>query len=428
MVTVTANKMSPFGLIRFYLIDLIRGTRIVKVLKELHAEQYYSKERQEEITHNRFNRLFSIAKETTEYYKKFINYSEIPVLTKDSVRAQFEDFISSSYKGKKYFKGTGGSTGIPLVYLTTLETRSYLWACLILSWEAAGYQLGDKVAFLAGTALSKTDFKNHIFHWLLNADFYSAYTLDEAHIREYLLRLKITKAKVIYGYASAINEVATYIKTHESVSLPDLRGIICTSEVLTETCRENIKDAFKVDVFNQYGCFEAGISAFECEHHQLHLVSTKCKYEVDPNGNLYATDLINKAFIMIKYATGDQIKMAKETNCLCKRNFPIIEQVVGRVSDVVVDINKNVVHSAFFGNLFRNDPSIRQYQILYNKNAFTLFLNVEMPATDQEYYNKYIGIIKEYLHFNEYKMVLNAPFIKADNAKHKYVINSEDIN
>jgi phenylacetate-CoA ligase len=414
------------GIVRFFVIDLIRGTQIRKVLRELHAEQYYSKEQLEEITGNRLNRLFETAKSTTEYYRKFNNYSEVPVITKDGVRDNFNQLISSGYQGKMFSKGTGGSTGRPLLFLTTLESRSYLWACLILAWESAGYHLGNKVAFIAGTALSKSNFSNRVFHWLLNTDFYSAYTLDEDNIRKYLVKLKRTKAKVIFGYASAINEIAHYIKRNEAFSLPDLRGIVCTSEVLSDSCRVNIEEAFKVEVFNQYGCFEAGISAFECEHHRLHLISTKCKYEIDKNGNLYSTDLINNAFIMMRYSTGDRIELAEEKTCSCNRNFPVIEKVIGRISDVIVDAEKNVVHAAFFGNLFRDDGRVRQYQILYNKKGLTLYLNVELPASYDDYYDKYMTTIKKYLQFEEYQLVLNAPFIKAENAKHKYIINTEE--
>ena len=410
------------GVFRFYLIDLVRGTRIIKVLKELRVQQYLQKKEIEQIREKRFDELFKRAQQSTVFYRKYPTYEDLPVLTKDRIRENISDFISTNYSGKLHRKGTGGSTGTPLVYYTTANAQSFMWAGIILSWEVAGYQFGDKVAFVAGTSLFKSDFKHQVFHHLMNIDSYSTFTLNDENILDYINRLKNTKTKIIYCYATALDIIATYINNNEPVSFPHLKGIVSSAEVLTEVVRANIEKAFKVKVFNQYGCNEAGISAFECEHKKMHMIDTRSKYELDENGNLISTDLANEGFIIMKYFTGDMIEFSAESVCECNRNFTIIKKVIGRSYDIVTDMNHKILHAAFFNILFRQDESIRQFQVLFDKETITIHLNVEHSKNESDY-DKYMEVIKKHLKFKEYKLIINSPFLKSKNAKHRYVID-----
>ena len=412
------------GRTRIHLLDLIRGTKIFQVLNELRQQQYLSKEELNEIRTKRFNYIFQLAQSTTAYYKNTTTYEALGVLTKDKIRAHFNELISKSYRKKLFPKGTGGSTGTPLIYLTTIEAKTYMWAGILLSWEVAGYEFGDKVAFVAGTSLIKNDFKHRVFHKILNIDSYSTYTLNDNNILLYIKKIQSNKTKIIYGYPTALDIIATYINKNGPFTFPFLKGIVSSAEVMTEANRTNISKAFGVKVYNQYGCNEAGISAFECEHHRLHLINTRAVYEVDSNNNLLTTDLINEGFIIMKYFTGDRIEFSREENCPCGRNFPIIKNVIGRSYDIVTDVNNNVLHAAFFNILFRQDESIKQFQIMFDKNTITIYLNVDDSFKDNSYYNKYLDIIKKHLYFNEYKLVINAAFLKSENAKHRYVINT----
>ena len=53
--------------------------------------------------------------------------------------------------------------------------------------------------------------------------------------------------QVIYGYAMAINLIADYMLQNKIPSIEGLKGITCTSEVLTDKMRDNIEKAFKND-------------------------------------------------------------------------------------------------------------------------------------------------------------------------------------
>lgn len=410
------------GYLRLLLTDFTAGTNFLSILDMIRRHQYMEPQELNMIRENTFTKLLEKAKNTTAYYSNLSSYDELSILYKEQVKNNFNSFVSNTYKGKIYKKSTGGSTGIPLVYLTTPKVRSFLWAGILLSWEAAGYKPGDRVAFIAGTSILKKDIRHLLFYKMMNIEVFSAFTLEDTAILNYLQRLKQSKVKIIYAYASALQVMAQYVEKNGPIHLPYLKSIISTAEVLTEKVRQEIRAAFNVPVYNQYGCNEAGVSAFECEYHHMHLISTRCKYETDANGGLVSSDLSNDAFFMLKYHTGDIVEFSDKSECQCGRTYPVINKVIGRTFDIIRDTNNQIIHSAFFSILFRNDSSIRQFQIVVRKDTIEIHLNVSGSSDNSMNYNHYLDTIKKNMSFREYKLVLNSSFLRYDNAKHRHVI------
>lgn len=409
------------GKIKFGLIDPLRGTAIKQVLNELRTHQYLSPDALQAIQKDRLDKLFCKAKSFTAYYSKCSSFSELPVLTKDIVSKHFNDFITTGFKNKQIKKVTGGSTGMPFAYYTNNHSLSYMWAGIILSWEVAGYQPGDRVAFLAGSSLYKTSWKHQVFYKLLNVDILNASPLESNIMKVYAEKIKKNKTAIVYGYAHAINTMAEFLLTQPKQYFPALKGIVCTAELLTPAARRNIELAFGVKVYNQYGCNEAGISAFECQYNKMHLINTRAVYETDEKGTLISTDLSNEGFIMMKYNTTDIVEFSDEP-CACKRNFPIIKRVIGRLNDVVVDMDNKVLHASFFGMALSKDTTIQQYQVSFDEHAIEL--NVHSNNFDNGYYqNSYIDLMRNHAKFDQYSLVMNKPFIKTNNGKHKEVVD-----
>ncbi len=419
------NLFSLIGYIRIVLIDVLGGTSILKTLTRFKSEEQLPKDVLKQLSKSRLDQLFHIAKTTTTYYKDASNYVGLGVLEKATIRQYFHEFISSSFKQKMYPKSTGGSTGIPLNYLTTPASRSAMWAGILMSWQVAGYRFGDKVAFVAGTSIVKTNLKHKLFYFLFNIDVYSVYDLSDRKLKEYIRKINESKVAIIYGYASALGHIANYILRHGPIEFPNLKGIVCTAEVLTENTRHQIQTAFFVPVYNQYGCNEAGVSAYECKHRHMHLISSRSYYEVDSEQHLISTDLTNLGFIMMKYKTGDMIEIDDAAVCACKSNYPIIKHIMGRTCDIVTDYQGHSLHSCFFNILFRDDKSIKQFQIVFSETTLKIYLNVNPDLAVEAHYEKYISEIKKHLHFDSYKLIFNAPLLNFDNAKHRFVIQED---
>jgi phenylacetate-CoA ligase len=180
-----------------------------------------------------------------------------------------------------------------------------------------------------------------------------------------------------------------------------------------------------VKVINQYGCNESGTSAFECTHGSLHLISSKISYFNDNEGNLICTDLSNDGFIMLKYYTGDILEFGEDT-CSCGSNFPVIKQVIGRTSDIVIDKFNNRLHDSFFYFLFKYETSVKKFQTSYNDNSITV--NVQTDGSKpQEYYQPFLDKVKDQVKFDEYRITLNIPFVLTKNGKHKQIIDNRKV-
>jgi len=409
------------GKIKLRLIDLLRGTRIVKVLGELRIQQYLPAAELDALRQKKLDRLFGLAKNSTPYYRQFSSFSQLPVLTKDMVRQRPADFMNAAFKKKLMKKTTGGSTGAPFTYYNTSTSQSYIWAGLLLSWEATGYRAGQRVAFVAGSSIIKRGWQYRLFYYLLNVDLLPASPLNDEVMAAYVQQLQQNRNTVIYGYAHTINSIADYIIRRGGAAFPHLMGVVTTAEILTPSARANIQKAFGVKVHDQYGCNEGGISAFECEKGNMHLISNRCVYETLEDGTLAATDLVNEGFIMMKYCTNDLVTFGGGT-CACKRGFPIIQSVTGRQNDVVVDMDNNVLHASFFGIVIGRDTSIKQYQLTFTNE--TIELNIHSNTGNMtDFKQRYLPMLRQHAAFTHYSVKMNSPFVLYSNGKHKEVVD-----
>lgn len=413
--------MKKTNIFKLKFIDSVSGLKIYDVFEMFKTHQYLPKQALDKIRMEQLEALFLKAKQSTAFYVPFNSYKDLPALTKKMMKQNPGDFLSPQYQDKLFKKSTGGSTGTPFVYHTSVNAQSALWAGLLLSWEATGYQFGDKVSFIAGSALIKTTIKHSIFYKIMNIDLYPAALLTDEIILQYLQNMQQKKTKLIYGYAMVINIIADYIIENNIEPIPDLKSIVCTSEMLTDKMKANIEQAFKVKVFNQYGCNEAGISAFECEDHKLHLISSRSYYEIDKDGCFLSTDLLNDAYIFMKYNTGDLVEFSDET-CNCGRNYPIIKKIIGRSDDFIIDRNNKKIHSAFFSFLFKKYKSVKQYQILFDNKTFHINLKVDDDFS-QNNLEQLTDSIKENMDFEVYDIKQNQEFYKGRNTKHAFIIN-----
>ena len=129
--------------------------------------------------------------------------------------------------------------------------------------------------------------------------------------------------------------------------------------------------------------------------------------------------------IMMKYNTTD-IVVFSDKPCPCKRTFPVIEEMIGRTNDVVVDMDCKVFHASFFGITLSKDSSINQYQVTFNNND--IILNIHSDEHDKEYFSdKYIPLIREYARFDSYAVTMNRSFEKTPNGKHREVVDKRKV-
>jgi phenylacetate-CoA ligase len=416
--------------LRYRLIDLTRGSDAVGLLQTLRTQQFESQEKIQSASQIELEKYFDSLRRHVPLFKSATQFSDLPVIDKKFIREHYDELINPDFKGTLFRKKTGGSTGEPLLYYTGSRSQSYLWAGIFLSWEVAGYRLGDKVAFLAGPSLFGTGFKQSIYFGLLNVTVMSAFNMTPETMEQYGVRLQREKISLIYGYSSAVHLLARHFLNAGRTLHTNLKAIICTSETLLPSMRKDIEAAFGVPCYNQYGCNDAGVSAFECEHRNgLQLISSRSYAEVLPDGQFISTDLANDAMYMPRYNTGDFVKKS-DRQCACGRGFPLLDEVLGRQNEMLVDTRGIIVHSLFFMYLFREDFRIRSFQVVFDESELVVNLHtVNMEKSDREQMEHNVRtIIARTLTFHTVTVIYNQPFAMQSNGKHCFVLKKSTIS
>lgn len=412
------------GNMGFGLIDAIRRTYSLKLLQNLEVIQFESPDaikRRQAILLDAYDDL---VRRTSPLYREYESFTQFPIINKAYANENRDLLLNRNYDGKIIRKKTGGSTGQPFVYLLGVRSQSYIWAGMLLNWKVAGYQLGEPVAFLAGSSLFGSGYKQFIYYKLMNVRLFSAFDMSADNLNAYADAISQGGFRLLYGYASAIHQLALHLLAAPIRPRFVLRGVVCTAEVLTRAMRETIEAAFCVPCFNQYGCNDAGVLAYECEQQNgLHLITTRSYPEILEGGRLISTDMTNDAFFLPRYDTGDLVTMSYAP-CPCGRGFPLIKEVVGRSNDLVMDQAGNMVHSEFFTHMFREDGRILAFQVVYDNKRLTVILHCRERGSS---WADYIDRIRLSLVFDSITFAENAAFVKSSNAKHRFIMRVDDV-
>lgn len=412
------------GSVRYALLDAARDTHALSLLAHLERIQFESPELIQERSMIEREMYFRELKENCSLFTRCKRFEDLPVTDKTFVNHHRAELLNPAFDGRLIRKQTGGSTRSPFVYYTGTRSQSYLWAGILMSWRAAGYRLGEPVAFLVGPSFSGMTYAQLIYYKLLNVRIFSAFEMDRATLNVYCDAISRGGFRLLYGYASAIHLMALHLLGTPKRRRSALRAVVCTSDVLTPAMRETIELAFGVPCFNQYGCNDAGVSAFECnERNGFHLLTTRCHPEVLEGNRFISTDMSNDAFFLPRYDTGDMVSMST-TPCRCGRGFPLITELHGRSNDLVTDQAGNVFHHMYFMRLFREDARINAFQVLYDTRRMSVIIHCRKTGWD---WSGYVERLNAAMRFASVTFVENLGFVKSRNAKQRLVLRVDDV-
>jgi len=198
---------------------------------------------------------------------------------------------------------------------------------------------------------------------------------DAKYIKSFIEKLK--KADYITGYASMIYEVAKIINKSKLNKPKHIKMIAGTSEKIFDSYQNEVKNAFGVKIINEYGATESGIIAFECPYGKMHLNMEGVIVE-ELNNEIVVTNLQMKSFPIVRYKLGDYIKLSPNNEkCKCGINHSILDDVMGRVGNVVYGINNtypSLIFYYIFKNLVKNNKLFLTYQVIQHKRGALEFL------------------------------------------------------
>ena len=331
----------------------------------LYAQKYVSKYKGIKIDLN---------KKANEIIKSF------PILTKDDLRSnpKFLQINNNQHVSRIY---SSGSTGVSTWVSMNKSDLMSIQSLSIHLWELCGYKLGNPI-LQTGISPKRSRLKK-MKDLFFGVHYVSAFTLTKDDLKKICSRLSRNNKYTLVGYPSSLNIIAEYI-IENNINLK-LMTIIGLGDKLFDHYKKNIEKAFGCKIHETYGSSEGFQIGFQADLDYMYLYTPQVYVELldDKNnpvkegeiGNVVVTRLDNKHMPLIRYKLGDlAIVLPKEKYPINRKfNFPLIEKVIGRNTDVVIlpDNRKLIVHS--FTGIFEYIPEIKQFKIIQkNRKSMTV--------------------------------------------------------
>lgn len=304
---------------------------------------------------------------TVPYYKKLFDENGIdmetfspeeilrrlPLLPKDKIIKNTEDFLSVKYDQNKLIKEyTSGSTGEPAVifksYIDKVASGKALW-----KFRKKDFGIKPSDCYVKFHMSPENRVK-----YLENGLSFSLLRLNDEDIEEYYRLLNEYHVKWIFGAPSAILLIAQYIEKNALESPIDVSYIEVSGEFHTDAAKEKIEKVFGCRVGELYGLREVYGVAMACEYGEFHAVDENVIIHItddDGNelpegeeGNLLITSLNNTAMPFIKYLSGDRASKKKNVTCACGRCGDVIKIGSGRIADYIQLDDNRILSSCIF--------------------------------------------------------------------------------
>ena len=273
----------------------------------------------------------------------------IPLLEKGVIRANPNQFQRQDQKPIiKFPFHTSGTTGTPINCTYTLsELRNSMALREVRSANWAGVSFKLPRATFSGRMVEPDPESKGPYYRYNTAErqvYFSAFHLRPDSARNYVEALNKHEVQWMTGYAVSFYLLAKFI-LDQKIHLPPLKAIITTSEKLTPEMRMVMQEAYKCRIYEEYSTVENALFASECERGRLHVSPDVGIVEIlrpdgspcEPGetGEVVTTCLMRTYQPLIRFRLGDLAAWDPEP-CPCGRNMPVIQEVVGRIEDVVI--------------------------------------------------------------------------------------------
>jgi phenylacetate-CoA ligase len=387
---------------------LRHGGRYQQYCRELEQSQWWPLEALQDYQNRRLRALVDFCYTQVPYYQDLFDSLQLrptdirtladlaylPILEKETVRAQPEQFTPRHLRERRIPKSTGGTTGKPLRYYVTPSAVQYSYATYEVRFRNwAGVKFGDRMASINGKPIVPIKTMTPPF-WRYNLAFnqlyLSPYHLSDSNLPYYIRRLQQFEPQVIVGYVSTVHAIARFILAHDYIGLIRPKAMLVSSETLFDWIRADIETAFQCKVSNSYGLGELVAFISECEAGSLHISPEYGAVEMvklDHNLELICTGLFNYAMPLLRYRTGDIVEPASEKTCACGRHLPMVRAILGRVDDQVVTPDGVMVGPAPLSVAFKSVPNLKEAQIYQQTTekitAHLVVTDAFTPATEQ---------------------------------------------
>lgn len=397
----------------------------------------YLKLDREEICKLDIDKIVEVAKGSKFYsIKNEQDFLNSPILNKNIVKANFDKIKNPAHVYQ--YDHTSGTTGSGLNYPVSKEFVTKHWA---IYWKFRYlHNLNTKTwcAYIIGRSILNAERKKPPY-WIkcypTRQYMFSNAHLNVNTVELYLKKIKKSKIYWMHGFPSSLNYMASLIKECKLQSLAkdlNLRIITASSETLFDFQRKNIEEVFGCRVRQLYGLTEGVANIYECEEGTLHIDESFSYVEFERVENscedykIIGTTYINKAFPLIRYDTGDTVKLYDhDFICKCGRRSRVVKEIIGREQDyLILEDGTKIGGSGFF---FKKIVNVKRAQIIQKKKGEATFYIVKTPDYTPEEEKLLMEEIENRLGKNfKYTLQYTDELIRLKNGKMKFVINEID--
>lgn len=327
-------------------------------LARLKEMEWWSAERIENYQNSRISEIVRHAYETVPFYRRWYDeegvrvdtirsksdLARLPVLTKQMVRENQHDMVSTAFERRSLVRGlTSGTTGTPLnIYLTCegLAFQRAVWwrhkARFGLIPKDRHLTFGARVPIDQGQ--KRPPYWRH--DYLNNRVYLSTYHISERTVHDIATYLNKEHFDFYTGYPSAMYTLASLMEQAGLRLLNRPKQIVTGADALLSKHVSVMTRVFGAPVTEQYGMVEFAGNMSRCEHGMFHEDFECCVVEAqrhDRSGshNLLLTGWGNAAMPFIRYEVGDFGVPVGDT-CACGRESAGFVSIDGRLEDYVI--------------------------------------------------------------------------------------------
>ena len=356
------------------LIDDVRSLARTELVKDAFRQRVEAArllvsrpDKPEEVGVTRLAALLGHALQTVRYYVRtgvtpsrdpVATLASLPILDKQTLADRFAELIASPVAaGEIEVSRTGGSTGIPVSHLKSLDE----------AWPADQARFGRLLSdFGVSEGAEVVDVAPRRYlhdgrtplHPLLTASFAPFITyywrprgIDFRRsdvVEDFCRVLGRPRIEFLYGAPSRIEPLIKFCRMN-GYRLR-LKAVLLTFEQLLPNARTAFEEYFQCPVISVYGTSETGICGWECAQGTLHLEQDFVHVELLPqtsgssNSNeklrrIVATPLLSSVMPLLRYDTGDLAVPARQP-CSCGRGGIELQGIEGRASVSFLDASR----------------------------------------------------------------------------------------
>lgn len=393
----------------FWGLDLIKGSPIKKHYREIqNLLENPSSIESNKVKKENLNRLLRLSTKTTPFYLKFKNYhslQDFPVIDKNTILGNYEDFKSDQYKGSKLYKvSSSGSTGVPFGVFQDKNKKNRNTADVIYFSKRAGGVFGDK--FVIIKLWDHKNRKGSLLSFIQNIYAHNVTDTLSTDIDRLISDLeKDVSHKNILGYPSFFEELCNLLdQRKQPPKIKRVNSVISFAESLKNSERNRMAKYFNTKVYERYSNQENGILAQQTQetpdtyllnwasyHFEILKMDSDEHVAKGELGRVVVTDLFNYSMPMIRYDTGD-MAVYEET----RGGHPYLSSIYGRRMDTVYDTNGKIVSPHYF-YMVLDFGEIKQFQFVQvGDKSYVFRLNAKKEQVQEEkiinYFKPYLGI------------------------------------